>query len=111
MLLGGSVCLSEQKNGSKKIVTLWKDAALIDRSFLHILQHTDLMGLRQEVCEFLEWRTSEACLPPQIGSQESISLQQTFECRLCEITRTQFFITQVESSKNPVLHRFNCKKT
>jgi hypothetical protein len=97
-------------------------AALVDRSFLHILQHTDLMGLGQEISEFLEWRPGEACLPPQIRCQEPISLQQTLECSLWEKKTQSKCLTQSkysrkkDMSKNQFPHVFheefcNRKKT
>ncbi len=72
----------QESFGQKKTRERDAQAALVDRSFLHVLQHADLMGFGQKIGEFLEWRTSEACLPPQIRCQEPISLQQTLECSL-----------------------------
>jgi hypothetical protein len=54
----------------------------IHGGFLNILQNANLVGLSEEVSEFLEWRLGEASFPPQIRGQETVGLQKTLECGL-----------------------------
>jgi len=66
---------------------LHKQLSSVHRGLLYILQHANLVRLRQKVGEFLERRLGESSLPPQIGSQESVGLQKTLEGSLHEVSK------------------------
>ena len=55
--------------------------------FLDIFNKKGLSWLSQKVRELLEWRFGEACLFPELGCQETISLQEAIKSGLDEIAK------------------------